>query len=152
MMIQIAAATVGSLGFAIFLKMRGRQIALAGLGGAVTWAVCLICQQYIEGKFYPLFYSVHICGYICRSDGQSQQSAGHHIPDGCRRSADTGRKPVLYYGRPRKRRRVHARRKRQRRGDHSLGYFPGVCSSIRHHQIYKSFPGQKSLVITFPKK
>ena len=37
MMIQIAAATVGSLGFAIFLKMRGRQIALAGLGGAVTF-------------------------------------------------------------------------------------------------------------------
>ena len=55
MMIQIAAATVGSLGFAIFLKMRGRQIALAGLGGAVTWAVCLICQQYIEGTFIPYF-------------------------------------------------------------------------------------------------
>ena len=55
MMIQIAAATVGSLGFAIFLKMRGRQIALAGLGGAVTWAVCLICQQYIEGNFIPYF-------------------------------------------------------------------------------------------------
>lgn len=55
MITQIIAATVGSLGFAIFLKMKGKQIALAGLGGAVTWAVCLLCQQYAEGNFIPYF-------------------------------------------------------------------------------------------------
>lgn len=55
MITQIIAAAVGSLGFAIFLKMKGRQILLAGIGGAVTWAVCLLCQQYIEGNFIPYF-------------------------------------------------------------------------------------------------
>ena len=58
MMTQIIAAAVGSLGFAIFLKMKGRQILLAGIGGAVTWAVCLLCQQYIEGNFIPYFIAV----------------------------------------------------------------------------------------------
>lgn len=55
MVTQIIAATVGSLGFAIFLKMKGKQIALAGLGGAITWAVCLLLQEYVEGMFIPYF-------------------------------------------------------------------------------------------------
>lgn len=55
MIVQIIAATVGSLGFAVFLKMRGKQIALAGLGGAITWTVCLMCQQEVEGNFVPYF-------------------------------------------------------------------------------------------------
>lgn len=55
MITQILAATVGSLGFAIFLKMKGKQIVMAGIGGAVTWTVCLICQQYIGGNFIPYF-------------------------------------------------------------------------------------------------
>ncbi len=55
MMIQIAAALVGSVGFAIFFKMRGKQIALAGVGGAITWIVYLICQNYIDGYFIPYF-------------------------------------------------------------------------------------------------
>lgn len=152
MIIQIAAATVGSLGFAIFLKMRGRQIALAGLGGAVTWAVCLICQQYIEGNFIPYFVaSIFVAIYaevmarVNRAPATIFLTAAAVplIPGGSLYYTMAG----LVNGR-----RVHARRKRQRRGDYSLGYFPGVCSSIRHHQIYKSFPGQKSLVITFPKK
>ena len=146
MMIQIAAATVGSLGFAIFLKMRGRQIALAGLGGAVTWAVCLICQQYIEGNFIPYFVaSIFVAIYAEVMARVNRAPATIFLTAAAVPLLPGG---SLYY----KRRRVYARRKRQRRGDHSPVYFPGVCSSIRHHQIYKSFQGQKSLVITFPKK
>ena len=32
MMIQIAAAFIGSLGFAVFLKMKGKQALMAGVG------------------------------------------------------------------------------------------------------------------------
>ena len=55
MVVQIIAALVGSVGFAIFFKMKGRQIALAGLGGAVTWMVYLFVQSFVTGYFVPYF-------------------------------------------------------------------------------------------------
>ena len=55
MIVQIAAAFVGSIGFAIFFKMKGKQIWLAGLGGAVTWAVYLVAQEYMVDLFMPYF-------------------------------------------------------------------------------------------------
>ena len=53
MMIQIISAFVGSIGFAIFFKMKGKQIPFAGLGGAVTWAVYLAVQTQFDGYFVP---------------------------------------------------------------------------------------------------
>ena len=53
MIIQTAAAFLGSIGFAVFLKMKGKQIVLAGIGGGVTWLVCLLMQNYIDGYFVP---------------------------------------------------------------------------------------------------
>ena len=53
MIIQTAAAFLGSIGFAIFFKMKGRQIVLAGIGGAVTWVVYLFMQHFVEGYFVP---------------------------------------------------------------------------------------------------
>ncbi len=53
MIIQTAAAFLGSIGFAIFFKMKGKQIVLAGIGGAVTWVVYLLVQHFIEGYFVP---------------------------------------------------------------------------------------------------
>jgi uncharacterized membrane protein YjjB (DUF3815 family) len=55
MILQITTALVGCLGFAIVFKMKGRQIILAGLGGAITWSVYLIGQQFIPGFFLPYF-------------------------------------------------------------------------------------------------
>lgn len=55
MIIQIIAATVGSVGFAIFLKMRGKQIVMAGAGGAVTWIVYLLTESMAGGLFIPYF-------------------------------------------------------------------------------------------------
>ena len=53
MIIQTAAAFLGSIGFAIFFKMKEKQIVLAGIGGAVTWVVYLLVQHFIEGYFVP---------------------------------------------------------------------------------------------------
>ena len=55
MITQVAMALFGSIGFAIFLKMKGKQILLAGIGGAATWLVYLLCQEQIEGYFIPYF-------------------------------------------------------------------------------------------------
>ena len=55
MVVQIIAALVGSVGFAIFFKMKGRQIALAGIGGAVTWMVYLFVQSFVTGYLVPYF-------------------------------------------------------------------------------------------------
>ena len=55
MVVQIIAALVGSVGFAIFFKMKGRQIALAGIGVAVTWMVYLFVQSFVTGYFVPYF-------------------------------------------------------------------------------------------------
>ena len=53
MIIQTAAAFLGSIGFAVFLKMKGKQIVLAGIGGGDTWLVYLLMQNYIDGYFVP---------------------------------------------------------------------------------------------------
>ena len=53
MIIQTTAAFLGSIGFAIFFKMKGKQIVLAGIGGAVTWIVYLLIQHFIEVYFVP---------------------------------------------------------------------------------------------------
>ena len=58
MMIQIISAFVGSIGFAIFFKMKGKQIPLAGFGGAITWAVYLSVQSQVEG-YWSHEYHAH---------------------------------------------------------------------------------------------
>ena len=55
MVVQIIAALVGSVGFAIFFKMKGKQIALAGIGGAVTCMLYLFVQSFVTGYFVPYF-------------------------------------------------------------------------------------------------
>ena len=51
MMIQLGAAFVGSIGFAIFLKMKGKQIFYAGLGGLVTWFIYLMVFDLCQSDF-----------------------------------------------------------------------------------------------------
>ena len=55
MIVQVISALIGSIGFAVFLHMKRKQIILAGAGGAATWIVYLLCQQQIEGYFVPYF-------------------------------------------------------------------------------------------------
>ncbi|MBR3756433.1 MAG: threonine/serine exporter family protein [Firmicutes bacterium] len=51
MMIQLGAAFLGSIGFAIFLKMKGKQIFYAGLGGLVTWFIYLMVFDFCQSDF-----------------------------------------------------------------------------------------------------
>lgn len=51
MMTQLAAAFLGSIGFAFFLKMKGKQIFYAGLGGLITWFIYLIVFDYCQSDF-----------------------------------------------------------------------------------------------------
>lgn len=53
MIIQIFSAFIGSLGFALFFNMKGKQLAAAGIGGALTWIVYLLVQPGFDGYFIP---------------------------------------------------------------------------------------------------
>jgi len=50
--IQVLAAFVGSLGFAVVLKIRGKQLVYAGIGGAMTWLVYLMAYDYLQSYFW----------------------------------------------------------------------------------------------------
>lgn len=53
--IQLAAAILGSLGFAVLFNVRGKKIIFATLGGGWAWAVYLIAECYTENDY--------ICGF-----------------------------------------------------------------------------------------
>ena len=55
MMIQLGAAFLGSIGFAIFLKMKGKQIVYAGIGGLITWFIYLMAFDYCQSDFISNF-------------------------------------------------------------------------------------------------
>lgn len=55
MMIQLGAAFLGSIGFAIFLKMKGKQIIYGGLGGLVTWFIYLMVFDACQSVFLANF-------------------------------------------------------------------------------------------------
>jgi len=51
MIIQLIAAFVGSIGFAFVLKIKGKQVFFAGLGGMATWFVYLIAYDQLASYF-----------------------------------------------------------------------------------------------------
>ncbi|MBQ4650554.1 MAG: threonine/serine exporter family protein [Firmicutes bacterium] len=53
MAVQIITAFIGSFGFAVFFRMKGKQILLAAAGGAATWAVYLMVAVQAGGYFIP---------------------------------------------------------------------------------------------------
>lgn len=62
--IQIASAFFGSIGFAIFLKIKGVQIFYAGLGGMLTWGIYLLAYELIQSYFFGnLIAAIFIAAY-----------------------------------------------------------------------------------------
>ena len=55
MIIQLLAALVGSVGFAMLLNMRGKQVAYAGIGGIISWGIYLLGYQFTESYFIANF-------------------------------------------------------------------------------------------------
>ncbi|MBR5230585.1 MAG: threonine/serine exporter family protein [Firmicutes bacterium] len=51
--IQVLMAFLGSVGFAVFFRMKGKQIFFAGLGGAGTWIIYLLITSFTGGEFVP---------------------------------------------------------------------------------------------------
>ena len=67
-LVQLLAALVGSVGFAIILKIKGKQIAYSGIGGLMTWGVYLITYQATQGYFSGNFIAamfVAVYAEIC---------------------------------------------------------------------------------------
>ena len=54
-MIQVIAAFFGSIGFAIVLKIHGKQIIYAGIGGMLTWITYLVGVQAGWNLFWSNF-------------------------------------------------------------------------------------------------
>lgn len=64
MILQIGAAFLGSIGFAIILKIKGRQILYAGIGGAVTWFIYLQTFAQLHSDFQcNLIASIFVAVY-----------------------------------------------------------------------------------------
>lgn len=64
MIVQLAAAFLGSLGFALILKIKGRQIFYAGIGGLVTWFIYLMAFEQLHSDFIcNLIAAVYVAIY-----------------------------------------------------------------------------------------
>lgn len=48
MLLQLAAAFVGSFGFAVLYHIRGLKLLVAGLGGMLTWGVYLLLREPVD--------------------------------------------------------------------------------------------------------
>ena len=55
MIIQLLAACVGSVGFAMLLNMRGKQVVYAGIGGIISWGIYLLGYRFAESYFIANF-------------------------------------------------------------------------------------------------
>ena len=42
--LQVLCAALGTLGFSVFFRVRASHLPIATLGGALSWAVCLLVQ------------------------------------------------------------------------------------------------------------
>lgn len=60
--IQTLMALVGSLGFAIFMKMKGKQIFFAGVGGALTWGMYLMYMHILGQVFISVLLASIFAG------------------------------------------------------------------------------------------
>ena len=64
MITKLAAAFLGSLGFALILKIKGRQVLYAGIGGLVTWFIYLMTFAQLQSDFIcNLIAAVYVAVY-----------------------------------------------------------------------------------------
>ena len=55
-LIQLAAATIGSFGFAALFNIRGKKLVFATFGGFLAWAVYLFAAGFTENPY--------LCGFV----------------------------------------------------------------------------------------
>ena len=59
-LIEILAAGGGTLFFAIFYNMRGKKLVTAGLGGMLTWSVCLLATDLTGSQYIAYLVSAMV--------------------------------------------------------------------------------------------
>ena len=59
--VQVLAAFVGSMGFAILFNIRGKRLITAGIGGLLSWLFFVLLSKYIANE--PIVYFI-IAGVI----------------------------------------------------------------------------------------
>lgn len=72
--IAIISAFVATLGYALVYDIKGKKLIVASIGGAFSWAVYLICQNYSISLVFPYLmagiatalYS-ELAAYICKA-------------------------------------------------------------------------------------
>ncbi len=52
--LQVLTACIGSLGFAVLFNVRGRRLAIAAIGGLLSWGIYLLSYRYIGNE--PICY------------------------------------------------------------------------------------------------
>jgi len=57
--IQILAAFVGSLGFAVLFNIRGRRLVAAACGGLLSWLLFVVINNFIKNE--PIVYLIVAC-------------------------------------------------------------------------------------------
>ena len=60
--LQLAAATFGCAGFALWFRVRGRKVLFCALGGLLTWGTYLICVRLTGSFFAATFTGAALCG------------------------------------------------------------------------------------------
>lgn len=55
--IAIISSFVATLGYALVYNIKGKNLIVATLGGAFSWAVYLVCQRYFASLVFPYLVS-----------------------------------------------------------------------------------------------
>ena len=63
-MIQTLMGALGSVGFAVLFNVRGYRLILLFLGGALDWAVYLICEGQGCGPFLSVFLATATAAFL----------------------------------------------------------------------------------------
>lgn len=72
--IAIISSFVATLGYALVYDIKGKNLFVASLGGAFSWAVYLICQHYSVSLVFPYLMSgiatalySEVAAYFCKA-------------------------------------------------------------------------------------
>lgn len=55
MVIQLIASFLGTIGYALMMRMKRYQVISVGIGGMITWAIYLLVEQHTDSVFICVF-------------------------------------------------------------------------------------------------
>ena len=96
--LQVLAAAVGTLGFAILFNSRPRRLFLGALGGGLTWVVYLLLSD-LEGSDFLCVALAAAFGAVY-AEIMALQGPGHGVHHPLRDRPDPRREPVHHHAPP----------------------------------------------------